>query len=76
MEGTDACLAGSLIVEVVDGSGQSAVDVGDGLERLVGDGQVAHGTDGVEDNIRMSFVRGGTTQETKEEACAGRRAMG
>ena len=64
VEGTDAFLAGSLLVAVVDGSGRPAVDVGDCLERLVCDGQVAGSTDGVEDDVRRPLVRGGTTRET------------
>ena len=53
-----------MLVAVVDGSGRPAVDVRDHLECLVGDGQVAGSTDGVEDDVRRPLVRGGTTRET------------
>ena len=51
-EGVDTGLAGILVVAVINGRGRAAINVGDGLECLVGERQVAGGAGGVEDDCR------------------------
>ena len=49
---------------VINGRGRAAINVGDGLECLVGERQVAGG---VEDDCRGALIRGGTTREATRE---------
>ena len=49
---------------MVDGHGGASVDVGDGLESVMSDGQEAGCTGGVKDDCRGTFVCGCTTGKT------------
>ena len=59
----DTGLAGTLVVAVINGCGRAAINVGDGLECLMGERQVAGGAGGVEDDYREVLIRGGTIRE-------------
>ena len=52
---------------VINGRGRAAINVGDGLECLVGERQVVGGAVGVEDNCRGALIGGGTTREATRE---------
>ena len=46
-EGVDSGLVGTLVVVVINGRGRAAINMGDGLECLVGERQVKGGAGGV-----------------------------
>ena len=50
-EGIDASLAGSLLEALGDGRGGASVDVGDGLEGIMTDGQEAGCTGGIKGRL-------------------------
>ena len=56
-----------MVVAVINGRGRAAISVGDGLECLVGERQVAGGAGGVKDDCRGALKRGGTTREATRE---------
>ena len=62
-EGIDAGFAGSQLEAMGDGRGGASVDMGDGLEGIMTDGQEAGCTGGIKDNCRGTLVCRGTTGE-------------
>ena len=67
MEGIDASLTGAVVKATIDrdrgGRRGGTVNVGDGLERLIGEGQVAGRSTVVEGDLRLTIVGSGTTWE-------------
>ena len=62
-EGIGAGLAGTLLEAMIEGRGGASVDVCDGLEGVMADGQEAGGTGGIKDDCRGTLVCRGTTGE-------------
>ena len=70
-EGIDAGLAGTLLEAMVEGSGGARVDMGDGLEVVMADGQEAGGTGGIKDDCGGTLVGRGTTGEATGRGSGG-----
>ena len=89
MEGVDACLADSVVETAINGdwgrrlpvdNGDrrrgGTVNIGDGLECLMGEGQVASGPCVVEGDGGLALVGGGTTREATRGRWGRSRAAG